>query len=134
MLLVHVICMLFMLYSVEVRQATVKDLIEEDGVVRGVITTDAANKNIYAPLTLIADGCNSRFREKLGGSKPTAFSSFVGLILKMPYDSMPFPNHGHVILADPSPILLYAVSPTEVCAHFAAFVQWWVMFVCRCAF
>lgn len=27
---------------------------------------------------------------------------------------LPYPNHGHVILADPSPILLYPISSTEV--------------------
>jgi hypothetical protein len=27
---------------------------------------------------------------------------------------LPYPNHGHVILADPSPVLLYPISSTEV--------------------
>lgn len=27
---------------------------------------------------------------------------------------LPFPNHGHVILGDPSPVLFYPISPTEV--------------------
>lgn len=100
--------------NVEIRQATVKDLIQQNGVVHGVVTTDETNNRIYAPLTLVVDGCNSHFRERLGASKPVATSSFVGLILNMPVPDMPFPHHGHVILADPSPILLYAVSMNEI--------------------
>lgn len=38
-------------------------------------------------------------------------STFVGLILKDV--TLPFPNHGHVILGDPSPILVYPISSTE---------------------
>lgn len=39
-------------------------------------------------------------------------SCFVGLVLEN--CKLPFPNHGHVILADPSPILFYLISSTEV--------------------
>lgn len=39
-------------------------------------------------------------------------SCFVGLILENCL--LPFENHGHVILADPSPILFYPISSTEV--------------------
>jgi hypothetical protein len=38
-------------------------------------------------------------------------STFVGLILKDV--KLPFPNHGHVILGDPAPILVYPISSTE---------------------
>lgn len=39
-------------------------------------------------------------------------SCFVGLILEN--CDLPHANHGHVILADPSPILFYQISSTEV--------------------
>lgn len=39
-------------------------------------------------------------------------SCFVGLILEN--CELPFENHGHVILGDPSPILFYPISSTEV--------------------
>lgn len=39
-------------------------------------------------------------------------SSFVGLILEN--CQLPHANHGHVILADPSPILFYPISSTEI--------------------
>ncbi|GKC04746.1 squalene monooxygenase-like protein [Tanacetum coccineum] len=38
-------------------------------------------------------------------------SSFTALLLKN--CEAPYPNHGHVILADPSPILCYRISSTE---------------------
>lgn len=39
-------------------------------------------------------------------------SCFVGLVLED--CELPFANHGHVILADPSPILFYQISSTEI--------------------
>ncbi|KAH9327318.1 hypothetical protein KI387_007496, partial [Taxus chinensis] len=39
-------------------------------------------------------------------------SCFVGLVLEN--CELPYANHGHVILADPSPILFYPISSTEV--------------------
>lgn len=39
-------------------------------------------------------------------------SCFVGLVLEN--CNLPYANHGHVILADPSPILFYPISSTEV--------------------
>lgn len=39
-------------------------------------------------------------------------SCFVGLVLEN--CNLPYVNHGHVVLADPSPILFYQISSTEV--------------------
>lgn len=39
-------------------------------------------------------------------------SYFVGLVLEN--CKLPYPNHGHVILANPSPILFYPISRNEV--------------------
>lgn len=39
-------------------------------------------------------------------------SCFVGLVLEN--CELPYPSHGHVVLADPSPVLLYPISSTEV--------------------
>lgn len=39
-------------------------------------------------------------------------SVFVAMILKN--CEVPYPNHGHVIIANPSPILLYRISSTEI--------------------
>ncbi|KAL0318254.1 UNVERIFIED_CONTAM: Squalene monooxygenase SE1 [Sesamum calycinum] len=56
-----------------------------------------------------------RMREKaasLPNPKVDVPSCFVGLVLEN--CQLPFANHGHVILADPSPILFYPISRTEV--------------------
>ena len=39
-------------------------------------------------------------------------SCFVALILEN--CELPYPNHGHVVLADPSPILFYRISSSEI--------------------
>lgn len=39
-------------------------------------------------------------------------SHFVGLVLEN--CELPYANHGHVILGDPSPILFYPISSTEI--------------------
>lgn len=39
-------------------------------------------------------------------------SCFVGLVLEN--SKLPFENHGHVVLADPSPILFYPISSHEI--------------------
>lgn len=39
-------------------------------------------------------------------------SYFVGLLLED--CELPYANHGHVVLADPSPILFYRISSTEI--------------------
>ena len=66
----------------------------------------------YAAMTIVADGCLSSFRRKLLTTQHTKLSSFLGLILT----DCPLPtrNHGHVILAQPTPILAYPISSTEV--------------------
>ncbi|CAD6239319.1 unnamed protein product [Miscanthus lutarioriparius] len=52
---------------------------------------------------------------KVFNTKPSQVdvpSCFVGLVLEN--CQLPHPNHGHVILANPSPILFYPISSTEV--------------------
>jgi squalene monooxygenase len=39
-------------------------------------------------------------------------SHFVGLVLEN--CNLPYANHGHVILGDPSPILFYPINSTEI--------------------
>jgi squalene monooxygenase len=78
--------------------------------VRGVYAVDRETKSsleFHAPLTLVADGAFSKFRKTTLGTSMQASSYFVGLILEDVV--LPAPNHGHVLLADPSPILLYQI-------------------------
>lgn len=100
--------------TVTLLQATVVRLIEDGQMVKGVVYKDKEGKEIEvkAPLTVVCDGCFSKFRKNLSVGKIEHPSYFVGLILENCL--LPHPNHGHVILADPSPILFYPISSTEV--------------------
>lgn len=124
-------------------EGTVKSLIEENGSVKGVLYKTKTGEEVkaHAPLTVVCDGCFSNLRRSLCSPKVffnfilypffiftvqflftfmcSFFSSqvdvpscFVGLVLEN--CELPYPNHGHVILADPSPILFYPISSTEV--------------------
>ncbi|KAJ3703482.1 hypothetical protein LUZ61_007187 [Rhynchospora tenuis] len=103
--------------NVRLEQGTVTTLLEENGTVKGVIYKTKTNgedlqKTAYAPLTIVCDGCFSNLRRALCSPKVDVPSCFVGLVLEN--CKLPVPNHGHVILADPSPILFYPISSTEV--------------------
>ncbi|PKI32647.1 hypothetical protein CRG98_046957, partial [Punica granatum] len=100
--------------NVTLEQGTVTSLIEEKGTIKGVQykTKDGQELKAYAPLTVVCDGCFSNLRRSLCKPKVDNPSHFVGLVLED--CNLPFPNHGHVILADPSPILFYPISSNEV--------------------
>ncbi len=63
---------------------------------------------LRAPLTIVADGCFSKFRRTHGSSiQPMVRSNFVGLELE---DApLPAPHHGHVVLSKNGPVLLYQI-------------------------
>lgn len=100
--------------NVKLEQGTVTSLIEENGIVKGVQykTKDGEEMKAYAPLTVVCDGCFSNLRRSLCSPMIDVPSHFVGLVLEN--CQLPFPNHGHVILADPSPILFYSISSSEI--------------------
>jgi squalene monooxygenase len=66
-------------------------------------------RNIYAPITIIADGCFSKFRSQPGLKlpAPATRSHFVGAILKD--IKLPLPRHGTVCLTPEGPVLLYQI-------------------------
>ncbi|KAI5056225.1 hypothetical protein GOP47_0028043 [Adiantum capillus-veneris] len=100
--------------TVTLQQGSVRSLVEEDGIVKGVKYRVAGGTEmaVYAPLTVICDGCFSNLRRTLCTSKPEISSCFVGLVLEN--CNLPHANYGHVVLADPAPILFYPISSTEV--------------------
>ncbi|CAL9002080.1 unnamed protein product [Prunus brigantina] len=102
------------LTNVQLEQGTVTSLLEENGTIKGVQykTKDGQELKAYAPLTIVCDGCFSNLRRSLCKPQVEVPSCFVGLILEN--CELPFANHGHVILGDPSPILFYPISSTEV--------------------
>ncbi|KAI8605396.1 squalene epoxidase-domain-containing protein [Dissophora ornata] len=113
--------------NVTVVEATVNDMVHDDDGVRVIgITcthkkdstassadsiTHSVTSQYFAPLTVIADGCFSKFRKQFIHKTVTTTSHFVGFIMKDV--QLPFPNHGHVILATPSPILMYQISTRD---------------------
>ncbi|XP_013743641.2 squalene epoxidase 3 [Brassica napus] len=102
------------LSNVRLEQGTVTSLLEENGTVKGVQykTKEGNERSLYAPLTVVCDGCFSNLRRSLCKPNVDVPSTFVGLVLEN--CELPFANHGHVVLADPSPILLYPISSSEV--------------------
>eukprot|EP01018_Ginkgo_biloba_P020424 Gb_34366 [translate_table: standard] len=100
--------------TVCLEQGTVLSLIEEDGIVKGIKYRSKVGEELaaFSPLTIVCDGCFSNLRRSLCNPKVEVPSCFVGLVLEN--CELPYPNHGHVILADPSPILFYPISSTEV--------------------
>ncbi|PXF47478.1 Squalene monooxygenase [Gracilariopsis chorda] len=85
------------------------------GNVIGVSYRDAQKTlcRAYASLTIACDGCSSSLRKRAAAQhQVSVYSNFHGLVLDMSH--IPFPNHGHVVLANPSPVLFYPISSTEV--------------------
>ena len=87
----------------------------EGEVVAGVSYVPKGGEKVEqatAPLTLVCDGMFSTLRKRMMDAEIHKPSFFVGVILED--CPLPCPNHGHVVLADPSPILFYPISSTEV--------------------
>lgn len=83
-------------------------------MVKGVMYKDNAGQDrcASAHLTIVCDGMYSNLRKHLSDPTIASPSFFVGLILKGA--TLPYPNHGHVVLAKPSPILFYPISSKEI--------------------
>ncbi|XP_054789370.1 squalene monooxygenase SE1-like [Prosopis cineraria] len=100
--------------TVKLEQGTVTSLVEEKGTIKGVHYKTKSGQELIAkaPLTIVCDGCFSNLRRSLCNPKVDVPSHFVGLVLEN--CDLPYANHGHVILGDPSPILFYPISSTEI--------------------
>lgn len=82
---------------------------EGESTSTSTVTPVSAQRNVYAPLTIIADGCFSKFRTLPGSRvpKPDTRSHFVGVILKNA--DMPMKYHGTVSLTPGGPVLMYQI-------------------------
>ncbi|XP_057990396.1 squalene monooxygenase SE1-like [Hevea brasiliensis] len=100
--------------NVRLEEGTVTSLLEVKGTIKGLQYKTKIGQQLTAcaPLTIVCDGCFSNLRRSLCNPKVDIPSCFVALILEN--CELPYPNHGHVILADPSPILFYRVSSSEI--------------------
>eukprot|EP01111_Echinosteliopsis_oligospora_P008915 TRINITY_DN2515_c0_g1_i1.p1 TRINITY_DN2515_c0_g1~~TRINITY_DN2515_c0_g1_i1.p1 ORF type:complete len:501 (-),score=131.13 TRINITY_DN2515_c0_g1_i1:75-1577(-) len=99
--------------GVEMEQGTVTGLLEDGARVNGVIykSADGSVKEAQAPLTIVCDGCFSNLRKGFMDDKPSATSSFIGLILENM--TLPTPKHGHVFLTHTGPVLCYQIGTNE---------------------
>ncbi|KAI8941921.1 hypothetical protein NX059_000035 [Plenodomus lindquistii] len=100
--------------NVTVVETTVIDTVqsEHNGQVVGVQCHTAGKLDFYfGALTLVADGYASKFRKQYLPYQPQVRSKFWGL--EMIDAQLPRPNHGHVILTDAPPILIYQIGTHE---------------------
>jgi squalene monooxygenase len=100
--------------NVSVVEATATDLVrcEWTDQILGVEAIRQGEPDAYfGGLTIIADGYNSKFRKAFRTDAPISKSKFWALEL---IDAdLPMPNHGHVLLSDSAPILLYQIGTHE---------------------
>jgi squalene monooxygenase len=100
--------------NVTVVETTASDLVRSGytGQVLGVECSTQDRKDYYfAQLTVIADGYASKFRKDVNTRAPVVKSRFWGLEL---IDAdLPMPNHGHVLISDSPPVLLYQIGTHE---------------------
>ncbi|KAJ4867641.1 Squalene epoxidase 4 [Raphanus sativus] len=100
--------------NVQLEEGTVKSLIEEKGVVKGVIYKNSAGENItaFAPLTVVCDGCYSNLRRSAVDNKEEVLSYFVGYVTKN--TRLEDPHSMHLIFSKPLPCVVYHITSNEV--------------------
>lgn len=91
---------------------------DENGRVVGVSYRSGRGKegeicHARATLSIACDGCASRLRRRAAPqATPQVYSQFVGMLLDDV--QLPYPEHGHVVLAEPAPMLFYPISTNQV--------------------
>ncbi|KAK4491169.1 hypothetical protein RD792_001899, partial [Penstemon davidsonii] len=100
--------------NVKLVQGTAVSLIEERGTIKGIRYNTRAGQEltVFAPLTVICDGCFSSFRKFLSTPKIDTPSHFAGFIIEN--CELPYPNYVHLILGNRTSFVLYPISSTEV--------------------
>ncbi|GME61710.1 Aromatic-ring hydroxylase-like protein [Neofusicoccum parvum] len=100
--------------NITVVETEAKDLVRNGwtGQVLGVECVTKGEKDYYfGHITLVADGYASKFRKSNHPHVPQVRSKFFALEL---IDAeLPMPNHGHVILTEGPPVLLYQIGTHE---------------------
>ena len=100
--------------NVTVVEAMATELVRSGytGQILGVqAAIEGEQSSFFGSLTIIADGYNSKFRKEFRADLPVARSKFWGL--ELIDTELPMPGHGHVVLGDGSPILLYQIGTHE---------------------
>jgi squalene monooxygenase len=101
--------------NVTVFETTVTSVITSTHISQ-VLGVESTTRNsepdfFFGSLTVIADGYASKFRKSYSPHTPSSRSKFWGLEL---IDAdLPLPDHGHVVLGDGAPVLLYQIGTHE---------------------
>ncbi len=99
------------LSNVTVIEGRVTELPEKNDDIQGVrFLAKGAEKEetIHAPLTIVSDGALSKFRDKLSKPDNKVTGFFLGILLKDCI--LPYPGHGHLVMGNHSPFVLYPVT------------------------
>lgn len=100
--------------DVTVIEGSVTELIEKNNVIIGaryIRKKGDKIQELYASLTVVTDGPLSSLREILSTPNNKLNGYFMGLLLKN--CEMPYANHGHLIMGDHPPIVVYPVTSNE---------------------
>jgi squalene monooxygenase len=100
--------------NITVRETKAVSLIrnEYSGQVLGVECQTKEKPDYYfGALTVVADGYSSKFRKEFSTRTPLSKSKFYGL--ELIDTKLPNPGHGHVVLSENAPVLLYQIGTRE---------------------
>lgn len=101
--------------NVDCVEASVQGLsMEDSGNVNGVVYKADNNETaaLESRITIVSQGSLSSLRKGLNKAKTDIKGYMLGLVLEDA--ELPFESHGHVIMADPAPVLVYPVGSGKV--------------------
>ncbi|XP_009130083.1 squalene epoxidase 5-like [Brassica rapa] len=100
--------------NVKLEEGTVKSLIEENGMIKGVTYKNSSGEEtmLFAPLTVVCDGCFSNLRRSVNDNDAEVMSYQVGFISKN--CQLEEPGYLHLVMAKPSFTMVYQISSTDV--------------------
>lgn len=85
---------------------------DANGIEAGVLRPDGSEVQVSARLLVAADGRASRVRSLLGIEEENVrLSTMSGTLVDAAL--LPHPGYGHLFVGGPSPVLCYAISPTQ---------------------
>ncbi|KAG2239599.1 hypothetical protein Bca52824_091557 [Brassica carinata] len=104
--------------NVRLEEGTVRSLIEEKGVVKGVTYKNSSGEETtsFAPLTVVCDGCHSNLRRSLNDNNAEVTAYEIGYISRN--CRLEQPDKLHLIMAKPSFAMMYQISSTDVRCNF----------------
>ncbi|CAN7004374.1 unnamed protein product [Brassica oleracea var. botrytis] len=100
--------------NVKLEEGTVKSLVEENGVIKGVTYKSSSGEEttLLAPLIVVCDGCFSNLRRSLNDNDAEVMSYQVGYVSKN--CQLDEPGYLHLVMAKPSFTMVYQISSTDV--------------------